>query len=251
MRRLEVNLRPMHELEAKADELRDAEQQFQIGRRYHNGLNCPQDLARAIEWYERAVHAGHAGAANNLGVIYDNGALPLPSPQDRFQCKFLSCISPRFTLRHLLHLISSHPFFCAFFCVHTGPAGVDKSYERAFHYFSIGGERGSNVAMKNLGIMHEDGRPGVVPKDKVISIDWYGRAAAAGNEYAKERLAVLLNRHEAPLLLKALAGDADAMFECAKKCVFCRAGGVLRIQTECGRVSERNIPAINLFSLNY
>lgn len=69
VRRLEVNLRPMHELEAKADELRDPEQQFQIGRRYHNGLNCPQNVARAIEWYERAVNLGHAGAANNLGAF--------------------------------------------------------------------------------------------------------------------------------------------------------------------------------------
>ena len=73
VRRLEVNLRPMAELELKADELRDAEQQFQvpiiilfvlraaamlqfvfvcqIGRRYHNGLNCPQNITRAIEWY--------------------------------------------------------------------------------------------------------------------------------------------------------------------------------------------------------
>ena len=30
----------------------------------------------------------------------------------------------------------------------------------------------------------------------------YGKAAAAGNEYAKERLGVLLGRHETPLLLK-------------------------------------------------
>jgi TPR repeat protein len=73
VRRLEVNLRPMSELEAKADELRDAEQQFQIGRRYHNGLNCPQNIVHAIQWYERAVQNGHAGAANNLGVIFDNG----------------------------------------------------------------------------------------------------------------------------------------------------------------------------------
>lgn len=60
----------MAELEAKADELKDPEQQFQVGRRYHNGLNCQQDIGRAIEWYERSVQLGHAGAANNLGVIF-------------------------------------------------------------------------------------------------------------------------------------------------------------------------------------
>jgi hypothetical protein len=41
----------MEELEAKADELKDPEQQFQVGRRYHNGLHCPQNIPRAIEWY--------------------------------------------------------------------------------------------------------------------------------------------------------------------------------------------------------
>lgn len=37
----------------------------------------------------------------------------------------------------------------------NGPAGVDKNFAKAFHYFSIGSDRGSNVAMKNLGIMYE------------------------------------------------------------------------------------------------
>jgi TPR repeat protein len=170
VRRLEVNLRPMEELEAKAEELKDPEQQFQVGRRYHNGLNCPQNIPRAIEWYERAVNQGHAGAANNLGVVFDNG-----------------------------------------------PGGIDKNYERAFHYFSIGASRGSNVGMKNLGIMHEDGRPGVVPKDKILSLEWYGRAAVAGNDYAKERLGVLLGRAEYPIFLRALNQDPEAAFDVAKK----------------------------------
>ena len=65
-------------------------------------------------------------------------------------------------------------------------------FERAFHYFSIGGERGSNVAMKNLGIMHEDGRPGVVPKDKIISIEWYRRI------YFENTLSTLFILHASP-----------------------------------------------------
>jgi hypothetical protein len=63
----------------------------------------------------------------------------------------------------------------------------------------------------------QDGRPGVVAKDKILSIDWYGRAAVAGNDYAKERLGVLLGRVEFPMYIRALNHEADAAFEVAKK----------------------------------
>lgn len=64
---------------------------------------------------------------------------------------------------------------------------------------------------------HQDGRPGLLAKDKILSIFWYGKSAISGNEYAKERLGVILGRTDANLLLKALAGDMDAAFEVAKK----------------------------------
>jgi TPR repeat protein len=51
----------------------------------------------------------------------------------------------------------------------------------------------------------------------VLSIVRYGKAAAAGNEYARERLVNLLSRTEVPVLIKAYSGDADAMFEVGQK----------------------------------
>jgi TPR repeat protein len=117
VRRLEVNLRPMHELEAKADELRDPEQQFQIGRRYHNGLNCPQNVARAIEWYERAVNLGHAGAANNLGAWAEEGNSSMENIDHLNLLYYLDAHKGVFgssTVSAILFTYFSAPFLCAY-----------------------------------------------------------------------------------------------------------------------------------------
>ena len=58
-------------------------------------------------------------------------------------------------------------------------------------------------------------------KDKILSLDWYGRAAVAGNDYAKERLGVLLGRAEYPVYMRALNGDPDAAFDVAKVRFWC------------------------------
>jgi TPR repeat protein len=66
--------------------------------------------------------------------------------------------------------------------------------------------------------VQQDGRPGLVAKDKIKALDWYGRSALAGNDYAKDRLSVLLNgKSEAVLFVKALGGDMDAAFEIGQK----------------------------------
>src|SRR5690606_21565069 len=38
-----------------------------------NGQGIPQDYAQAVTWFHRAAEQGHAGAMNNLGVMYEFG----------------------------------------------------------------------------------------------------------------------------------------------------------------------------------
>lgn len=47
--------------------------QFQIGKCYQDGTGKPLDLYQAYQWYKKASDGGHAGAANNIGILYHFG----------------------------------------------------------------------------------------------------------------------------------------------------------------------------------
>ncbi|KAG4070164.1 hypothetical protein HA402_003854 [Bradysia odoriphaga] len=47
--------------------------QFHIGLCFENGTGKPLDYFQARRWYEKASERGHAGAANNLAVLYIKG----------------------------------------------------------------------------------------------------------------------------------------------------------------------------------
>ena len=48
----------------------DAEAQWQLGARYHNGEGLPQDDVRAMQWFERAAEQGHVTAQSTVGAYY-------------------------------------------------------------------------------------------------------------------------------------------------------------------------------------
>ena len=48
----------------------DADAQWQMGVRYHNGENLPQDDAQAMQWFLRAAEQGHVTAQATLGAYY-------------------------------------------------------------------------------------------------------------------------------------------------------------------------------------
>lgn len=47
--------------------------QFHIGLCFENGTGKPLDYFQARKWYEKASERGHAGAANNIAILYDKG----------------------------------------------------------------------------------------------------------------------------------------------------------------------------------
>jgi len=48
----------------------DAEAQYQMGVRFHNGEGVPQDDAQAMQWFLRAAEQGHVTAQSALGAYY-------------------------------------------------------------------------------------------------------------------------------------------------------------------------------------
>jgi len=61
--------KPVAELRKLADQ-GDAEAQYQMGLRYHDGEDVPHDDSQAMQWYLRAAEQGHVTAQSALGAYY-------------------------------------------------------------------------------------------------------------------------------------------------------------------------------------
>jgi GAF domain/Sel1 repeat/PilZ domain len=68
----------------------DADAQWQIGVRYHNGDGVPHDDAQAMQWFHRAAEQGHVTAQATLGAYYWAGR---GVPQDLSQAYFWSALA--------------------------------------------------------------------------------------------------------------------------------------------------------------
>ena len=68
----------------------NADAQWQMGVRYHNGEGVPQDDAQAMQWFLRAAEQGNVAAQATLGAYYWAGR---GVPQDLSQAYFWSAIA--------------------------------------------------------------------------------------------------------------------------------------------------------------
>ncbi len=85
------SLRPasLPELRMLADQ-GDPDAQWQMGVRYHNGEDVPQDDAQAMNWFERAADQGQIDAQSHLGAYYWAGR---GVPEDLYKAYFWSAIA--------------------------------------------------------------------------------------------------------------------------------------------------------------
>jgi len=68
----------------------DADAQWQMGVRYHNGEDVPRDDAQAMQWFLRAAEQGHVTAQATLGAYYWAGR---GVPQDLSKAYFWSALA--------------------------------------------------------------------------------------------------------------------------------------------------------------
>jgi hypothetical protein len=68
----------------------DADAQWQMGVRYHNGEGVPHDDVQAMQWFLRAAEQGHATAQATLGAYYWAGR---GVPQDLSKAYFWSALA--------------------------------------------------------------------------------------------------------------------------------------------------------------
>lgn len=68
----------------------DADAQWQMAVRYHNGEGVPQDDTQAMKWFERAAEQGHIDAQSRLGAYYWAGR---GVPEDLSKAYYWSAIA--------------------------------------------------------------------------------------------------------------------------------------------------------------
>ena len=84
------------ELFTKAAAQGDPEAMFELGKLYEKGIGTKQDIARAMELYEKSADLGFADAINDLGFLYYQGA----SGFKRDQAKAIQFFLKAADLRH-------------------------------------------------------------------------------------------------------------------------------------------------------
>ena len=135
----------------KQAEQGDAQAQFELGFRYHNGEGVPQDDAEATKWYHCAAEQDHANAQVMLGLMYWNGRGVW---QDRTKAtKWFSCAAEQGNADGQYHLGYAY----------LRGEGVQSSAAEAMRWFRSAAEQGQEQAAEwtnRKGTNRKKKRPG-------------------------------------------------------------------------------------------
>lgn len=185
----------------KAAEAGDARAQNLLGQYYHTGLGGAKDAERALRWlkaaantgdaqflfdyaavlektagqagaavefYQRAVDAGHLEATVSLGVIYQDG-LGVAVDYDRARALYETAAS-RGHARALNNLG----------LLYVRGHGVAQDYEKAAALFAAAADQGLDQALTNLGVMYENGFGVALDEARATMLYRQGGQAAKG-----------------------------------------------------------------------
>jgi len=146
-----------------------------LGYMYRHGHGVPQDLGRALSWYQKAAAQNHAGAMNNIGFLYRQG---LGVAQDNAEARSWFRKSAdrgdsvgQYNLAQML----------------AEGAGAD--HREAAKWYRAAAEQGHPRAAMGLAHLYSQGL-GIAP-DPVEAYFWYGIAARSGVEGAQRFRTVL------------------------------------------------------------
>ncbi len=135
--------------------------QNNLGVLYKNGFGVPQDYKEALKWFMLSVKQGDAKGQYGLGLLYENGQ------------------------------------------------GVPQDYKEAVKLYRLSAEQGLADAQYNLGIMHYNGQG--VPQDDVRAHMWLNLTASNGYDGGAEARDIVAE--------KMTSTQIDKAQDLAKKCL--------------------------------
>ncbi len=168
----------------KRAEQGNSQAQFSLGSMYHKGEGIPKDLAKAVEWYQKAATQGDAFAQSALGGMYHKGE---GVPED--VAKAIEWYQKAAAQGN-----ASAQFNLGF--MYYRGKGVSNDVPRAAEWYQKAAAQGDGPAQIMLGTMyaHGDG----VPMDQAKALEWYQKAAAQGDGYAQIMLGTMYSGGNTP-----------------------------------------------------
>lgn len=191
-----------------------ADEQYELGRKYHRGEGVGRDPDKAAKWIRLAADAGHGGAQGYLGYLYSKGegvdknedeairwmrlaaGQSVPSAQLNLGLILLrqgdpgsrgeavEWIEKAAAGRHTEAMAKLAEYH------HFGLNGVEKDPAKALHWARLAAEGGHTWSENLYGTMLEWGIGTKV--DRAAAMDWYRKAAGKGDAKAQASLGRLL-----------------------------------------------------------
>lgn len=167
-----------------------------LGKMYEKGYGCRKNMSQALEWYEKASGAGNSEAERNVKRLQASTAKPEPKPEPKANEKiskpFFKKLTEPETMSARPAVTAPNNAFAA--AMRAYREHTDAGYRVAASSFQQAAEAGSINACYYLGQIYEKGLG--CEKDRSKALEWYERAADAGNMSAKELRDVLKKESE-------------------------------------------------------
>lgn len=151
----------------------DAAAQLQLGRMYTDGDGVPRDLAKAIEWTQKAAEQGNLAAQTEVALLYLRGTAPF---DHELGFKWANRAAERGQPLAQWMVGSAY---------HYG-RGTSKNTAKAAEWYRKAAEQDVAMAQDGLGDLYWDGTG--VPQDYGQAMDWYRKAAEQGYAAAQAHL---------------------------------------------------------------
>ncbi len=169
--------------------------QYEVGQRYANGDNVPQDLAQAAYWYTQAADQGLAIAQYRLATLYEKGR-GLAKDDGKARVWYEKAATKgNVKAMHNLAVIFAEG------------RGTQQNFKTAARWFGDAADHGLGDSQYNLAILQERGLG--VPQDLGLAYKWLAIAAKDGDKGAAQKRDEIAGKLDASKLAAAKASVAS------------------------------------------
>ena len=173
------SVHPESDNSTDSSESMDADEQFNFGVQYCDGIDVPQSYEEAAKWYRKAAEKGHSEGQYRLGNMYYQGLGITQSFEEALRWYRKAAEQNHVVAQYNVGVFYERGY------------GVPQSYEEAVKWYRKAAEQGDTNAQYNLGVMYYQGS-GIV-QSLMNAEFWLKKAAEQGNTDAQDALGVVQN----------------------------------------------------------
>ncbi len=161
------------ELRQKAEK-GDADAQFELGVRHHEGQGVSQSYVEALRWFLMAANQGLPDAEFNLGVMYEKGRGVQPDYQEAVRWYQKAAAQDYAPAQYNLGVM------------YDKARGVTLNYEQAMQWYRKAAVQNYAPALYNIGLLYYYGQG--IPQDYAQAYLWVSLAVNALPADAKKTI---------------------------------------------------------------